>query len=106
MNKNLNIYTRSMIIRNIAKNCKRDKAAVREIYEELEKNIADILAKADEDNDVLIKLFDGISVESTYLPEKEKLNNLTGETIITKDRIKPKFNITRTYREKLSLYNK
>ena len=49
-----------------------------------------------------IKLFEGISLDGIYVSEKTKQNNLTGQLNIVKSKIKPKFNITRSYCEKLN----
>ena len=54
------------------------------------------------DHDVIIKLFEGISLEGTYVPEKTKVNNLTGKEIKVASKIKPKVNITRSFCDKLN----
>ena len=68
----------------------------------MENVIFDILSSVNEDRDVCIRLFEGISLEGIYAPEKEKKNNLTGEISVVDSKIKPKFNITRSYCEKLN----
>lgn len=60
------------------------------------------LAQANEQESIKISLFDGMDVEATYVPQKEKRNNLTGETIIVASKIKPKATFTRTCIDKLS----
>ena len=55
-----------------------------------------------DERDVCIKLFEGISLDGKYVPEKTKRNNLTGETNFVESKIKPKFNITRSYCDKLN----
>lgn len=99
-------YTKEMMIRKISNDCHRDSKMVRAIYNSLEENIFDILSSADDDKDTSIRLFEGITIGSTYIPEKTKVNNLTGETIIASSKIKPKANITRNYCEKLTNHNK
>lgn len=95
-------YTKDMLIKKIASDCKRDLKIVKTIYNSLEENIFDILSSATSNEDISIRLFEGIVLGSTYIPEKTKLNNLTGETIIASSKIKPKANITRNYCEKLT----
>lgn len=95
-------YTKEMLVKEIASECRRDSRTVRAIYNSLEENVFDILSSADSDTDASIRLFEGISLNSTYVPEKTKVNNLTGETITTSSKIKPKANITRSYCEKLT----
>ena len=106
-------YTKDMLIKRIANEChddlnecRSDLKMIRIIYDSLEKDIFDILSSADPNTDTSIRLFEGISLCSTFVPEKTKVNNLTGETIIASSKIKPKANITRNYCEKLTSHNK
>ena len=122
-NKVKNTYTKDMIIKSIAEKCgkklcniRKDKDSdrlrsgeelgiVRAIYGMLEENICNILSSANLDTDVTIRLFEGISIDSTFIPEKTKINNLTGKVITSTSKIKPKANITRNYRDKLTSNN-
>lgn len=78
------------------------KAVVKNIYNNLEDVLFESLTDANEEQDVLIKLFEGVSVQGNYTPETTTLNNLTGEEIEVDPKIKPKFVVTRNYREKLN----
>lgn len=75
---------------------------IKDVYGLLEDMIFNILSSADKKQDVCIRLFEGISLDGTYVSEKTKKNNLTGETNLVESKIKPKFNITRSYCEKLN----
>ena len=99
-------YTKDMLIRSIAEKCNKDINTVRTIYHTLEETITKLLSSANENTDITIRLFEGISIDSTFIPEKTKLNNLTGKVITSKSKIKPKANITRNYRDKLTADNK
>lgn len=96
------IITKEKIIRDVAKQTKNNIYHVKDIYNALENIIFDSLSSVDEERDICIKLFEGISLDGKYASEKTKNNNLTGEVTLVKSRIKPKFNITRSYREKLN----
>ena len=78
------------------------KSVIKDINSLLENIIFNTLSSVDKKQDVCIRLFEGISLDGTYVPEKTKKNNLTGETNIVESKIKPKFNITRSYCEKLN----
>ncbi len=78
------------------------KATVKDIYNSLENVIFDSLRSVNKKQDICIKLFEGISLDGKYVPEKTKKNNLTGEINSVESKIKPKFNITRSYCEKLN----
>ena len=78
------------------------KAVIKDVYSTLENVIFDYLSSANKKQDVCIKLFEGISLDGKYIPEKTKKNNLTGEIHTVESKIKPKFNITRSYCEKLN----
>lgn len=100
--KEKNIITKDKLIRNVAKKTKYTISDYKEMYNMLEDTIFDILSSTSEEQDVCIKLFEGISLEGNYVPEKMKKNNLTGKESLVESRIKPKFNITRSYCEKLN----
>lgn len=99
------VYTKARIIKMVARRARIRKSLVQKIYLALEHEIMRLLAEADEDKGVTLRLFEGISIDSEFLPQKEKLNNLTGETITTQEKIKAKANITRYYCDKLSHYD-
>lgn len=101
-----NTYNKEMLIRNIAEICGKNVSTVRVVYNTLEETIAKLLSSATPNNDVSIKLFEGISIDSTFVPEKTKVNNLTGKVITSTSKIKPKANITRNYRDKITEYSK
>ena len=99
-------YTKDMLIRSIADACHKDMGTVRSVYNTLEENVAKLLSSATPDADISIRLFEGITIDSTFVPEKTKVNNLTGNVITSTSKIKPKANITRSYRNKLTANNK
>lgn len=78
------------------------KSVVKDVYGLLENVIFKSLSSADKRQDVCIRLFEGVSLDCVYIPEKTKKNNLTGEFGLVESKIKPKFNITRYYCEKLN----
>lgn len=96
------VITKESLIRNIAKNTNNNIYDVREIYNALENIIFDTLYSVNEEQDVCIRLFEGISLDGKYISEKTKRNNLTGKLSVVESKIKPKFNITRNYCEKLN----
>lgn len=94
--------TKENLIRNIAKETNKNINDVRDFYNSLENLIFDILSSVDINGDISIRLFEGISLDGIYVPEKTKQNNLTGKVSLVESKIKPKFNITRSYCEKLN----
>ena len=94
--------TKESLIKEISKQTNNNICDTRVFYNALEDTIFNILSSVDKNQDVCIKLFEGISLDGKYTPEKEKKNNLTGKVNIVEGRIKPKFNITRSYCEKLN----
>ena len=94
--------TKENLIKDVAKLTNKNISDVRDIYNALEKNIFDILSSVNEDKDFCIRLFEGVSLNGVYMPEQEKINNLTGKIKTVKSQIKPKCNITRSYCEKLN----
>lgn len=100
--KEILTYTKANLIKSIAKECGFEQDEVRMVYESLDQHIVEALSKADEGTDVVVRLFDGVSMSSTFVPEMEKVNNLTGENIVSMCKIRPKVKLTRNYREKLT----
>ena len=91
--------TKENIIKTIANQTDKNIADVRDFYNTLvEASDND----GTDDRDVCIKLFEGISLDGTYIKEKMKKINLSGEEKLIPSKIKPKFNITRTYCNKLN----
>lgn len=101
MKKQIKI-TKENLIRDIAKQNKDTISNTKDFYNALEEILFNILSSVDEKQDVCIKLFEGINIDCTFIPEKTKKNNLTGKVSIVPSKIKPKFNITRSYCEKLN----
>ena len=100
-----NTYTKEMLIKNIAEVSEKNVSIVRTIYNTFEDIIVKLLSSADCNTDVSLRLFEGITIDSAFVPEKTKMNNLTGNIITTTSKIKPKANITRYYCDKLTNYN-
>ena len=78
---------------------------VQEFYDCFEKQIFDNLTSIADDDDnetIMIKLFDGIQVIGTVLPEREKTVNYSGETITVAGKIKVKSHITKHFKEKVN----
>ena len=94
--------TKENLIKHIAKQTNNSISNVRDIYNALEKTVFDILSSVDENGDTSIRLFEGISLDGIYHSEKTKKSNLTGKVSLVESKIKPKFNITRSYCEKLN----
>ena len=78
------------------------KSVVKDVYGVLENVIFNSLRSANAEQDVCIKLFEGISLDGTYVPEQTKKINFTGAMVDVESQIKPKFKITRSYCEKLN----
>lgn len=98
----MKVVKKENLIREVAKQSNKNISDVKLIYNTLETNIFNILSSVNKKQDVCIKLFEGISLDGKYIPEKTKNNNLTGEVNLVESKIKPKFNITRSYCEKLN----
>lgn len=98
----MEVITKENIIRDVSKETDKTIKDTRDFYNALEKVVFDILSSVDENKDVCLRLFEGISLDGKYIPEKTKRNNLTGQLSLVESKIKPKFNITRSYIEKLN----
>ena len=98
----MKVVNKENLIREVAKQTNNNISDIKIIYNTLESIIFNVLSSVDENEDICIRLFEGISLDGKYIPEKTKKNNLTGEVGLVESKIKPKFNITRSYCEKLN----
>ena len=96
------VKTKDDIIRDVARQTNESIINTRKFYNALEEIIFASLSSVDENQDICIRLFEGISLDGLYVSEKTKQNNLTGKLSFAESKIKPKFNITRSYCEKLN----
>lgn len=94
------IISKKKLIKSIRNS--HTKSVVRNVYNVLECLIFESLSEVNKNKDVCIKLFEGISLDGKFITKKTKKNNLTGEMSFVESKIKPKFNITRSYCEKLN----
>lgn len=97
-------YTKADLIKSIARDCGFEQEEVRMVYESLDQHIFEALGSATEDADVTIRLFDGVSMSSTFEPKMARHNNLTDENIISLPKVRPKAKLTRNYRERLTRF--
>lgn len=98
----MKVITKEILIRDIAKQTNKTISDTKVFYNSLENIVFDILSSVNEEQDVCVRLFEGISLDGKYMPEKTKRNNLTGKESFVESKIKPKCNITRSYCEKLN----
>ena len=96
------VKTKEDIIKTISRKEKKDISEVRDIYRALENTIFDLISNIEPNSSLAIRLFEGFVINSDYVPEKRKKNNLTGKEIVVDSHIKPKVSISRTYCEKLN----
>ena len=78
------------------------KAVVKNVYNTLEHLLFKSLSDVNKKHDITIKMFEGISLNGKFIPEQMKENHFTKQINLVESHIKPKFNITRSYREKLN----
>ena len=94
------IISKKKLIKSIRNS--HTKAVIKNVYNILEDSLFESLFNVDRKHNVCIKLFEGVSLDGVFIPEKTKKNNLTGQINLVRSKIKPKFNITRYYCEKLN----
>lgn len=75
------------------------KTDLRKVFSALEDSIIDILASAELDDPVEIKLFDGFVIQAKREPVRPATDPRTGEHIMAREKIKPNVKIKRTFKE-------
>ena len=94
-------FTRDDLVNMISGETGVSQNFARSIYDTMEEKIRFMLSQANEHEDVKLKLFEGITLECKFIPEKVWKNNLTGEIITAKSKRKVKGKVTKNYLEKL-----
>ena len=94
-------FTRDDLVNMISGETGVSQNFARSIYDVMEEKVRFMLSQANENEDVKLKLFEGIALECKFIPEKVRKNNLTGEIITAKSKRKVEGKITKNYLEKL-----
>lgn len=76
-------------------------AAVRNVFKSAEGIVTDYLSSTTPTDSYIIKLLNGISLESKYIPEK-KVNRGMFKNITSKEKIKVIGKITKHYKQKIN----
>lgn len=100
--KNKITHTKDSISKEVARELKMSTSIVRDVIECIEDKVSKHLSEADARNDVSVRLFEGISISSKYVPESEHTCNFNGKNVTVSERIQPRAHITRSYREKIT----
>lgn len=95
--------TRESLIKSVAKATMVNSEIVREFFDELEDLIFEHLSSVNENENVAIKLFNGMTLNGVFVPEHKIRNNNVSENDTVPSKIKPRFNITKHYIEKLNM---
>ncbi|MBO5054844.1 MAG: hypothetical protein J6C64_00610 [Lachnospiraceae bacterium] len=95
------IVTQEILMNQIAGKENMNAATVRKIFNSAEDIIFHYLSSTTPSENTTIKLFDGLSLECVYIPEKEIH---TYDDIVCKPRLWVKPKITRYYNRKLNGY--
>lgn len=78
-----------------------DRKTIQDIIYNLEDTILSHLRSATVDNSIIIKPFKGLSLSSKMLSEKEITMNLTGQTYVRSERLKPNASFSRYFRNNI-----
>nr|WP_024835430.1 hypothetical protein [Clostridium sp. 12(A)] len=95
------LVTQEDIIKQVAKREDIKVSTVRNVFKTTENIIFDYLSSTTPTENIIIKVLDGLSLECTYIPEKEIH---TYDDIKCESRIRVKPKITRYYNRKLNGY--
>ena len=94
--------SREDLIKHLAKECKYYQSAVRDVWDKTEEYIYDTLANLPEDEDIVIKLFNGIRIEASVNPAKEKFVFYKGKNYTVSENVKMKIKFSRYAKEKVN----
>lgn len=96
------VITKEQLIKFLVEESNMDNKVLKNIYNILESKIRNLLAEANLNQNISIKLFEGITLNSKFVNQRRRKDNLTGKIVTFKSKIKTKAIITRRYNEKLN----
>lgn len=96
------VYTKEKIIRKVTSKTVFDLPMVKYVYNAIGDVIEELLLTARPNNEVTLKLFNGLSITGTFMPSKTKTNNLTGQTIKVPSKIKVKMMASREFCDRIN----
>jgi len=96
------IVTRDEVIRFLAQDLGQSIQPMKIRYRLWEDKIRNLLSEANENKDISIHLFDGIKIESKFVPKRERFDTLTGQRKMYDSKIKAKASLSKRYLEKVN----
>lgn len=96
------VITKREVIKSLAHELNMTIGSISSVYNSLENKIKLMLANADDDKNIELRLFDGVKLHSRVVPYRERFDTLTGKRKMYDRKIKVKANFTRTYLNKLN----
>lgn len=99
------IIKRDDLVTEISNKLDLHKYSVKEVINCLEEVINGDLIKANKNEDIEIRLFNGLKLKSTYIPSHIGKNPKTNEDVIVDDKIKVIAKVTDYYNNKLNKCN-
>lgn len=108
------VYPKATLIRDVAERCflsdnpvekmgvARAMRLTKAMYAALEERVDELLSCSSQDSDVTVKLFEGISIKSIYVPSVIHRSNIDGKAYLQKARIRLRSSFTREFKRKLT----
>ena len=100
--RNYLVLHKEELVRQVAKRCHMTMADTRKFYDTFESVIFENLKNTTKSDDMVIKVFDGLKLESKYHEEKVMVHPTTHEEIVVPEKIWAKAKVSRHYNRKLN----
>lgn len=91
------VYTQKDLIKLISEESGYYQNAVKDIFSAFTTVINNLLLATEPEDATKIKLFDGLTIETKYYPEREVKNPRTGEIVVTTEHVYPHAKFTPAY---------
>lgn len=102
MEKKKVVISREDLIKHVARTCKQYQSSVREVWDATEEYIYTSIASLPEDEELVIKLFNGIRIEAEVEPSKDKQVPYAGRSYEISEQVKFKVKFSRYIKEKIN----
>ena len=95
------VYKKKEFIRLVAEESGYYQNAIKDIFDGVEAVLERLMSEANSEDQLEVKIFEGLTVGTKYYPAKKAMNPKTGEKITTDEHIYPVAKYTQAYQNKI-----
>ena len=95
------VYKQKEFIKLVAEESGYYQNAIKDIFDGVEAVLERLMSEANSEDQLEVKIFEGLTVGTKYYPAKKAMNPKTGQKITTDEHIYPVAKYTQAYQNKI-----